>query len=216
MFTIRQLLKQMVRPRQPQAKGRVERLFNTLQECLVQELRLAGITAPAEASTFINGPFKADFNARFAKPARESQSAWRPLPKGVDVHRVCSFRMKPLSITTIRPASQARSWNPPGPRHRGYAKALIDQPLHVGFLDDAGGTKTVVTFRGKQQKLHQLWDTGILESEQDSAKTLATRLDEELPVKKHLRWLTARQQNGRTSRWRLRENTCTRYPNLEK
>jgi hypothetical protein len=64
----------------PQAKGRVERLFNTLQDRLVQELRLAGISTPPAATAFVNGPFKTDFNARFAKPARESQSAWRVLP----------------------------------------------------------------------------------------------------------------------------------------
>jgi transposase len=75
----------------PQAKGRVERLFNTLQDRLVQELRLAGISSPQEATLFLNGPFKTDFNARFAKPARESQAAWRPLPKGLDVERICSF-----------------------------------------------------------------------------------------------------------------------------
>lgn len=75
----------------PQAKGRVERLFNTLQDRLVQELRLAGISSPEHATAFLNGPFKTDFNAHFAKPARESQPAWRPLPKGVDVERICSF-----------------------------------------------------------------------------------------------------------------------------
>ena len=75
----------------PQAKGRVERLFNTLQDRLVQELRLAGITTSPEATRFLNGPFKADFNTRFAKPARETQTAWRPLPKGLDVDRICSF-----------------------------------------------------------------------------------------------------------------------------
>jgi Helix-turn-helix domain len=62
----------------PQAKGRVERLFNTLQDRLVQELRLAGIKDPQRATQFLNGPFKTDFNSRFGKPARESQKAWRP------------------------------------------------------------------------------------------------------------------------------------------
>jgi len=53
----------------PQAKGRVERLFNTLQDRLVQELRLAGISTLEKGTGFVNGPFKTDFNARFAKPA---------------------------------------------------------------------------------------------------------------------------------------------------
>ena len=111
----------------PQAKGRVERLFNTLQDRLVQELRLAGISTPQQASGFVNGVFKADFNARFAKPARESQAAWRPLPKGVDVDRICSFRYH----ATVGNDNAVRLGGlildiPPGPRHRGYAKTRVE------------------------------------------------------------------------------------------
>ena len=111
----------------PQAKGRVERLFNTLQDRLVQELRLAGITGPEQATAFLNGPFQADFNARFAKPARESQRAWRALPKGIDVDRVCSFRYQATvdNDNAVRLAGMVLDI-PPGPRHRGYAKARVD------------------------------------------------------------------------------------------
>ena len=111
----------------PQAKGRVERLFNTLQDRLVQEFRLAGIRTPQQATSFLNGPFKADFNARFAKPARESQAAWRALPKGVDVDRICSFGYQ----ATVGNDNAVRLGGtildiPPGPRHRGYAKARVE------------------------------------------------------------------------------------------
>jgi transposase len=111
----------------PQAKGRVERLFNTLQDRLVQELRLAGISTPAEATTFLNGPFKADFNVRFAKPARESQGAWRPLPKGLDVERICSFGYQ----ATVGNDNAVRLGGiildiPAGPHRRGYAKARVE------------------------------------------------------------------------------------------
>jgi transposase InsO family protein len=111
----------------PQAKGRVERLFNTLQDRLVQELRLAGISTPQEATSFLNGPFKADFNTRFAKPARESQPAWLPLSKGVDVDRICSFSY-PATVgndNVVRLAGIILDI-PPGPRHRGYAKARVE------------------------------------------------------------------------------------------
>ena len=111
----------------PQAKGRVERLFNTLQDRLVQELRLAGIHTPQQATSFLNGPFKADFNARFAKPARESQTAWRPLSKGFDVDRICSFSYQ----ATVGNDNAVRIGGiildiPPGPRHRGYAKTRVE------------------------------------------------------------------------------------------
>jgi transposase len=111
----------------PQAKGRVERLFNTLQDRLVQELRLAGIASPQQATSFVNGPFKADFNARFAKPARQSQAAWRPLPKGLDIDRICSFRYEATvgNDNAVRLAGIILDI-PPGPRHRGYAKARVE------------------------------------------------------------------------------------------
>jgi transposase len=113
----------------PQAKGRVERLFNTLQDRLVQELRLARITSPEKATQFVNGPFKTDFNARFAKPARESQKAWRPLPQGVDVDRICSFRYEATvgNDNAVRLAGMILDI-PAGPRRRGYAKARVELP----------------------------------------------------------------------------------------
>jgi hypothetical protein len=124
---LRELGIEMIFALSPQAKGRVERLFNTLQDRLVQELRLAGITTPENATTFLNGLFKADFNARFAKPPRESQSAWRSLPKGLDVDRVCSFRYEATvnNDNAVRIAGTILDI-PPGPRHRGYAKARVD------------------------------------------------------------------------------------------
>jgi len=127
----------------PQAKGRVERLFNTLQDRLVQELRLARITTPEKATLFINGSFKADFNARFSKPARESQAAWRPLPKAIDVDRICSFRYEATvgNDNAIRLGGMILDI-PAGPRNRGYAKArvevrqLLDGRYRVYYKDD--------------------------------------------------------------------------------
>jgi transposase len=111
----------------PQAKGRVERLFNTLQDRLVQELRLAGISSVEHATPFLNGPFKTDFNARFAKPARESQAAWRPLPKGIDLDRICSFGYQATvgNDNAIRLGGMILDI-PAGPRQRGYAKARVE------------------------------------------------------------------------------------------
>jgi Helix-turn-helix domain len=111
----------------PQAKGRVERLFNTLQDRLVQELRLAGIKDPQQATQFLNGPFKTDFNSRFGKPARESQKAWRPLPKELDLDRICSFRYEATvgNDNAIRLSGMILDI-PPGPRRRGYARARVE------------------------------------------------------------------------------------------
>ena len=50
----------------PQAKGRIERLFGTLQDRLVKELRLAGISTMREANIFLGETFIPEFNRRFS------------------------------------------------------------------------------------------------------------------------------------------------------
>jgi transposase len=49
----------------PQAKGRIERLFDTLQDRLVKELRLAKINTPEEANIFLKEIFIPKFNKKF-------------------------------------------------------------------------------------------------------------------------------------------------------
>ena len=81
----------------PQAKGRIERLFRTLQDRLVKELRLNHINAPKEANIFLKTVFIPKFNKHFAVlPAKEG-----------DVHRLLTKTEKAnlksiFSIHTIR------------------------------------------------------------------------------------------------------------------
>lgn len=66
----------------PQAKGRVERLFETLQDRLVKELRLRGISTQADANRFLAEEFLPDFNAKFAVVPRTAGDLHRPLAEG--------------------------------------------------------------------------------------------------------------------------------------
>lgn len=63
----------------PQAKGRVERLFETLQDRLVKELRLAGINTPEDANIFLEKTYIDVFNQRFAKEAAKQGDLHRTL-----------------------------------------------------------------------------------------------------------------------------------------
>ena len=76
--------------RSPEAKGRVERLWGTLQDRLVTELRLAGITTIEAANAFLPG-FLERHNARFAVPAADPQPAWRPWPDDLSADAVLCF-----------------------------------------------------------------------------------------------------------------------------
>ena len=64
----------------PQAKGRVERANQTLQDRLVKELRLRGISDMHNANAFLP-EFREDFNQRFAVQPRSTHDAHRPLLK---------------------------------------------------------------------------------------------------------------------------------------
>jgi transposase len=111
----------------PQAKGRVERLFATLQDRLIAELRLKGIQTIQEANAFLESVFLRDFNRRFAVRPRESQKAWREVPKTLDLDRTISFRYRSVvgNDNSIRIGGLVLDV-PPGPARRSYAKANVE------------------------------------------------------------------------------------------
>jgi hypothetical protein len=69
---------QIICAHSPQAKGRVERVIQTLQDRLVKELRLRNISTIEAANAFL-AEFREDFNRRFAVPARSTHDGHRPL-----------------------------------------------------------------------------------------------------------------------------------------
>jgi len=71
---------QIICANSPQAKGRVERANQTLQDRLVKELRLRGIADRQAANAYLP-EFREDFNRRFAVSPRSSHDAHRPLLK---------------------------------------------------------------------------------------------------------------------------------------
>ena len=82
-----------VRARSPQAKGRVERLWGTLQDRLVAELRIAGIDDRDGANAFL--PAYLDrHNRRFSVPASDPAPAWARPPRGTRLERVCCFKYR--------------------------------------------------------------------------------------------------------------------------
>lgn len=75
----------------PQAKGRVERVMQTLQDRLVKEMRLRGLSSRAAGNAYLP-EFIADFNARFAVPARRPEDAHRPVLPHEDLARILTIQ----------------------------------------------------------------------------------------------------------------------------
>src|SRR5262249_53789456 len=71
----------------PQARGRSERVNRTLQDRLVNELRVAGVTTPAAANRYLRTHFLAAFDAEFGRPPADPRSAFVPLGR-VDLEQI--------------------------------------------------------------------------------------------------------------------------------
>lgn len=111
----------------PEAKGRIERLFKTLQDRLVAELSLEKITSLDPANAFLQSKFMKTFNARFAVPPKESEKAWREVAPKQDLDRLLSFRY----TATVGNDNAVRLGGviidiPPGPKRRSYAKTKVE------------------------------------------------------------------------------------------
>ncbi|MDO9125102.1 MAG: ISNCY family transposase [Deltaproteobacteria bacterium] len=110
----------------PQAKGRIERLFGTLQDRLIAELGLQGFQSLEAANQFLK-VFIPRFNRRFAICPRESEKAWRKVPPELDLDRMISFRYRSVvgNDNSVRIGGLILDL-PPGPHRRSYAKAQVE------------------------------------------------------------------------------------------
>jgi hypothetical protein len=125
----------------PQAKGRIERLWGTLQDRLVSELRLRGVSTLEQANAFLPA-FLADFRRRFAQPPAALASAWRPAPRDLAHLLSCRYERVVAKDNTVQLGAR---WLqiPPGPRGRSYAgcrvsvRELLDGRLVVVYQETA-------------------------------------------------------------------------------
>jgi len=79
-----------IQARSPQAKGRVERLFQTLQDRMVKAMRLAGINDIQSANAWIDGYIE-QHNAQFAQPTAKIEDAHRPFAgSAIELARICA------------------------------------------------------------------------------------------------------------------------------
>ena len=110
----------------PQAKGRVERLFGTLQDRLAASLRLAGLTEIAAANDFLPGFLEAH-NTRFAEAAAQPEPVWGKAPKLAQRERLLSlcYPAKVSPDNAVRLDGMILDI-PPGPGKRSYAKERVE------------------------------------------------------------------------------------------
>jgi transposase len=131
--------------RSPQAKGRIERIWGTLQDRLVLELRLAG-AADIEAANRVLARFVPRFNRRFAVPPADPTPAWRPLPADVALERVCCLKYRRVVARDGTVRAGATVLQLPAVRgQRSYAGRRVELHLRLdGSLGVWDGERTVL------------------------------------------------------------------------
>lgn len=109
----------------PQGRGRMERVFGTLQKRLPQELRLARIKTVAAANRYLKERFVPDYNRRFGVPAAEPGSAFVPYVGRPIEDVLC------IQDDRVVGADNCVAWNrrslqiPPQRHRRHYVRAMV-------------------------------------------------------------------------------------------
>jgi transposase len=116
--------------RSPQAKGRVERLFGTLQERLLVQLRLADARTLEQANQVVTR-YLPRFNAQFAVVATQEGHAYRPLQETLQAENLFCFKYQRIvaADNTISFATQRLQLLPDAQR-RSYARARVQVHEH--------------------------------------------------------------------------------------
>lgn len=115
----------------PQAKGRIERLWGTLQDRLVSELRRARARTLEEANAVL-ARFLPRYNARFAQTAADPHVAYRPLVPAQVLDDICCFAYERTvaNDNTVQLGEHVLQILP-GPHRRSYAKARVMVREHL-------------------------------------------------------------------------------------
>ena len=109
----------------PQARGRSERVFQTLQDRLVKELALAGITDVEAANRFLREVYIPAHNARFAVPAEQEGAAFVAIP-GVDLNEIlCIQEERQVSNDNTVTFHRLCLQIPPSPLRAHFVKARV-------------------------------------------------------------------------------------------
>ena len=108
----------------PQAKGRIERLWGTLQDRLASELRLRGHATMAAATGYLPDFMRRHNHRRGGAPAR-GESAFRPAPRDWERILACRYARVVARDNTVRIPGR---WIqvPPGPHRRSWHPARVE------------------------------------------------------------------------------------------
>ena len=157
-----------IHARTPQAKGRVERANKTLQDRLIKEMRLRGVSNIADANCFLP-EFIEDYNRRFEKPAKNEQDAHRKVLHNTrEIDLILSLHNKRKLSNNLELSYQRTTYQVQGKNHH-----LKQQQVTVCDLFNG---EVSILHEGKEIP-YQVFDKGTSAPELADEKTLNSRVD---------------------------------------
>jgi hypothetical protein len=153
---LQQLGIELIAAHSPQARGRNERLYGTLQGRWPQELRLRGITTLEGANAWLVSEGIAAYNTRFAVPAAQPGTAFVPAPAGLD--RIFSIHHERVvgNDNTVRFGRRVLQIGPTAFRW-SFAKCRVTVHEHLdGTLSVTYGPHTIGRFSADGQPLSEI------------------------------------------------------------
>jgi len=175
---MKQLGIEMIAAYSPEARGRSERMFGTLQGRLPLELQAAGITTIKEANRFLKDVFLPEFNRRFSVEPQIAKSAFIPWIEGniaLDDILCIQDKRKVNNDNTI--SYKGRTLQIPGDEYRySYRKTTVRVNEYLdGSIAIFHGPRKLVEFSAKAVEKEQVVDLWT-----SSLRSLAP---EDIPVK---------------------------------
>ncbi len=155
---------QMIPAYSPEARGRSERMFRTLQDRLVKELAMAGITHMAAANVFLSKDYLPTFNKRFMVEPTSSEDAFVPL-LGADLDDILCIQDERIVNNNNCISYQGNALQIPkiqGRPHYVKARVVVHESIDASLS----------IFHGPR-KLSSYDSTGKLKSEEKDLKEAA-------------------------------------------
>ena len=133
----------------PEARGRSERMFGTLQDRLIKELALAGIADVAEANAWIKADFLPRHNARFMVAAALSGSAFSTVEASRLRETLCIEDERTVGRDNTIAWEGLRLQIPESPLRRHYVQAKVKVHAYPdGTLAVLHGPKVIARYSG--------------------------------------------------------------------
>ena len=147
----------------PQAKGRVERLFGTFQDRLLKELKLYKISSIEKANRYLHNKFLPRFNKKFSHSPKDPETAWRVLPKELNLESVFSIKEQRTVMADNTISYKNRVFQILPDKYRiSFAKAKVvvekrlDGSIHIKYKDQYLNCKEISSEETKRTKTNTL------------------------------------------------------------